>query len=174
MGDEQNKKTCSWHVKALDNIAAYLNYGCKMKAQGMVLDLFLTSLWDFGPNLKFGIGTPPWHPKVLSWSNSQKFWVVDKLLLDHVGLPPVLDLGVHLVIILVWWVGGIILRHSYYSTFLLEHSFMLKSYRWKCAGGHVVMCRRPCGDVQAAMWWWPIRLYCQPQSQFGLGFGDWD
>ena len=61
------------------NISQYyfkLDRGCLGQAQGMVLNLILGSIWDFGPNLKFGIGTPPWHSKVLSWSNSQKVWVV--------------------------------------------------------------------------------------------------
>ena len=43
-------------------------------------------------------------------------WVVDNLLLDHNGLPHVLDLDVQLV--------------NSLNTFLLEHSFMFKSYRW--------------------------------------------
>ena len=43
----------------------------------------------------------------------QGFLVIDNLLLDHVGLPGVLDLAVNLVIFLSWWFGGIIPRHSY-------------------------------------------------------------
>ena len=56
------------------------------------MDLFITRIWNFGQN-----------------------WVVDNLLLDHVGLTHVLDLAVHLVIwFLAWWVEGIIPRHSSY------------------------------------------------------------
>ena len=35
--------------------------------------------------------------------------LIDKLLLDHVGLPPVLDFAVHLVIFLARWVGETLL-----------------------------------------------------------------
>ena len=56
------------------------------------------------------------------------FWVVDNLLLDHVGLPHVLDLAVHLVIFLAWW--GSSQDILTLSTNQLEHSYMLKSYRW--------------------------------------------
>ena len=48
----------------------------------MVLDLFVTRIWNFVPN-----------------------WVVDKLLLEHtleLGLPLVLDLAVHLVNCFGW------------------------------------------------------------------------
>ena len=40
-------------------------------------------------------------------------WVVDNLLLDHVGLPQVVIVAVHLVILFAGWVKGIILRHIY-------------------------------------------------------------
>ena len=30
---------------------------------------------------------------------------------------------------------------------------MLKSWGWDCASGYVVLCKRLCGAVQAAMWW---------------------
>ena len=43
---------------------------------------------------------------------------------------------------------------------------MLKSYGWKCAGGHVVMCRRPCGGG-------PWDFIVSP-SPFGLEFGTLD
>ena len=39
--------------------------------------------------------------------------VVDNLLLEHVGLPQVVIVAVHLVIFFAGWVEGIILRHSY-------------------------------------------------------------
>ena len=42
-----------------------------------------------------------------------KLWVFDNLLLDHVGLPLVVVLTVHLVIFGAGWVKGIILRYSY-------------------------------------------------------------
>ena len=45
---------------------------------------------------------------------------------------------------------------------------MLKSYGWKCAGGHVVMCRRPCGGVGGPC------DYCVSPSPFGLDFGTLD
>ena len=45
---------------------------------------------------------------------------------------------------------------------------MLKSYGWG-------VCRRPCGDVQAAMWWgggpWDFSVSPSP---FGLDFGTLD
>ena len=41
------------------------------------------------------------------------FLVVDNLLLEHVGLPQVGIVAVHLVIYLAGWVKGIILRHCY-------------------------------------------------------------
>ena len=44
-------------------------------------------------------------------------WVVDNLLTEHVELPHVLDLAVHLVQLTTWMD----------STFSLEHSFMVKS-----------------------------------------------
>ena len=54
-----------------------------------------------------------------------KFLVVDNLLFDHVGLPHVLDLAVHLVHLSTWiGLGG----HP--ETFSLEHSFMVKSCGW--------------------------------------------
>ena len=43
---------------------------------------------------------------------------------------------------------------------------MLKSYGWVCAGGHVVMCRRPCGGG-------PCDFRVSP-SPFGLDFGTLD
>ena len=48
---------------------------------------------------------------------------------------------------------------------------MLKSWGWG-------VCRWPCGDVQAAMWWggWPMWLLCQPKSLWSWlwDFGLWD
>ena len=43
---------------------------------------------------------------------------------------------------------------------------MLKSYGVECAGGHVVMCRRPCGGG-------PCDFSVSP-SPFGLDFGTLD
>ena len=40
-------------------------------------------------------------------------WVFDSLLLDHVELPKVVIVAVHLVIFCAGWVKGIILRHFY-------------------------------------------------------------
>ena len=45
--------------------------------------------------------------------------VVDNLLLEHVGLPLVVILAVHLVIFCAGWVKGIILRHFYKRHFFL-------------------------------------------------------
>ena len=59
------------------------------------------------------------------------------------------------------------LRLFPFSTFFLEHSFMVKSYRW----GGVEMCRRLCGDVQAAMWWVAHVIIVSPPVPIGLGFG---
>ena len=76
----------------------------------MALDLFLKRIWNFGC----------WFVGI---------WVGDNLLLDHDGLPHVLDLAIHLVFF--WPVGWgessqeILLL---YSTFVLEHSIMLMSY----------------------------------------------
>ena len=63
--------------------------------------------------------------RYLATLTPKSFGFVDNLLLDHVGLPHVLDLAVHLVIFLAGWVGGIVTI----GTFLIEHSNMLKSYR---------------------------------------------
>ncbi len=52
------------------------------------------------------------------------------------------------------------------STFLPEHSFMLKSWGWVHAGSHVVMCRLPCGGGPCD--------YCVSPSPFGLDFGTLD
>ena len=43
----------------------------------------------------------------------KKLWVVDNLLLDHVGLNHVVVVAVHLVNFLVGWVKRIILRQFY-------------------------------------------------------------
>ena len=43
---------------------------------------------------------------------------------------------------------------------------MLKSWGWECAGGHVVMCRRPCGGG-------PCDSSVSP-SPFDLDFGTLD
>ena len=56
--------------------------------------------------------------------------MVDNLLPEHVQLPHVLDLAVHLVQ-LTTWMG----RGGHTETFSLEHSFMVKSWGW---GGGVV------------------------------------
>ena len=40
-------------------------------------------------------------------------WVVDNLLLEHVGLPKVVIVTVHLVTFLAGWVEGSIPRHIY-------------------------------------------------------------
>ena len=62
-------------------------------------------------------------------------WVVKNLLLDHDGLPHVLDLAVRLIIFWLVGLGGSSHDILTISTFLLEHSFMLKSYRWWWGGG---------------------------------------
>ena len=68
---------------------------------------------------------------------------VDKLLLEHVGLPHVLDLAVHLVNFFGWMSQG---GHSERATFTIstllpEHSFMIKSYQWWGGGlvAHVIL-----------------------------------
>ena len=43
----------------------------------------------------------------------------------------------------------------------------------ECAGGHVVMCRRPCGDVQAAMWWVAHVILVSAQVLLILTLGLW-
>ena len=61
-------------------------------------------------------------------------------LLDHVGEPNVLDLAVHLVIFLAKLEGGSSQDNLTNSTFLLEHSFMLKSYRvWWVMVANVIL-----------------------------------
>ena len=47
-------------------------------------------------------------------------WVVDNLLLEHVGLPQVVIVDVHLVIFFAGWVEGIILRHFYKRHFFVR------------------------------------------------------
>ena len=34
--------------------------------------------------------------------------------------------------------------------------------------------RQPPWHMSSRVCWWPMWFYCQPQSQLGLGFGDWD
>ena len=64
-----------------------------------------------------------------SWSqdlpNNLKFWVIDNLLLDHVGLPDILAIAVHLVNLFGW-----INKGDYSKTFLLEHSLIIEIYGW--------------------------------------------
>ncbi len=65
-------------------------------------------------------GHHSWYPVKL------KLGLIDKLLLEHVGLPQVLDLAVHVVNFLCWMSQGVILSHFYYEHFftdklLLEH-----------------------------------------------------
>ena len=50
------------------------------------------------------------------------------LLLDHVGLPQVVIVVVHLVTFCAGQVKGIILRHIYTRHFVARVSFMVKSY----------------------------------------------
>ena len=47
-------------------------------------------------------------------------WVVDNLLLEHVGLPKVVIVAVNLVIFCAGWVKGIILRHFYKRHFVVR------------------------------------------------------
>ena len=75
--------------------------------------------------------------------------MVDNLLPEHVELPNVLDLAVHLVQLMTW------MGREVHFTSSLEHSFILKSYWW----GGVETCSRPCGDVQSAMWWGGVVAY---------------
>ena len=56
--------------------------------------------------------------------------MVDNLHPDHVELPHVLDLAVHLVQLMTWMGRG-----GHTETFSLEHSFMVKSYQWGGWGG---------------------------------------
>ena len=62
--------------------------------------------------------------------------MVDNLLHEHVELPRVLDLAVHLVHLTTW--KG---RECHPETFFLEFSFMLKSYGWGGVGwvAHVIL-----------------------------------
>ena len=53
---------------------------------------------------------------------------VDNLIHGHVELPLVLGLAFYQEYFLARWVKGIILR-QFFSTFLPEYSFMVKSYR---------------------------------------------
>ena len=78
--------------------------------------------------LEIWLVTPHWHPEVLGYSHFKKLKVVDNLLLDHVGLPHVLVLVVHLVHF-VGWMG----RGDFFtiSTFFLE---LVKSYCWWVGG----------------------------------------
>ena len=93
--------------------------------------------------------------------------LIDKILLEYVGLPHVLVLAVHLVNFFSWVSQG---SHSEQLLFFAlfyqaEQSFMLKSYGVECAVGHVVMCSRPCGGVGG-----PCDFSVSP-SPFGLDFG---
>ena len=74
----------------------------------MVLDLILKRSI---PMIIKGIGILFFFPLGYSDSLSKKLWVVDNLLLDHIELPQVVVVAVHLVILFAGWVKGIILRH---------------------------------------------------------------
>ena len=77
--------------------------------------------------------------------NLTKFLVVDNLLFDHVGLPHVLDLAVHLVHLSTWIALG-----GHPETFSLEYSSMVKSWGW---------------------WWWVAYvIIVSPQSQLDFNF----
>ena len=65
-----------------------LDRGSIRSSPKMVLDLFWTRIWNFGPK----------------WDTSLTHWDTEPLPLDHDGLPHVLDLAVHLVIFLACWV----------------------------------------------------------------------
>ena len=82
-------------------------------------------------NWYFWLGTPHWHPKEFDLSD----W-----LLDHVGLPHVLVLVVHLVNLLVW-MGKV--NHS--ETFLILAFFCWSTPSWlKVVGGVVGWDGGPC------------------------------
>ena len=58
-----------------------------------------------------------WIKGIILGTQLLSFWklgLIDKLLLEHVGLPLVLDLAVHQVNFLAGWVKGAILSHFYY------------------------------------------------------------
>ena len=61
--------------------------------------------------------------------------LIDKLLLEHVGLPHVLVLAVHLVNFFGWMSQGGHSEQLFFCTFLPEHSFILKSWGWVGVGG---------------------------------------
>ena len=69
-------------------------------------------------------------------------WVVDNLLLDHVGLPQVVIVAVHLVFFLLDGFRGSSWDMFTKGTLLSECSFMVKSWVWVVGG------------------WWPRGLYC--------------
>ena len=66
--------------------------------------------------------------------------LIDKLLLEYVGLPQVLDLAVHLVNFFGWISQG---GHSepllLLALFLPDHSFMLKSLGGGVVVAHVIL-----------------------------------
>ena len=70
----------------------------------------------------YRIGSPPKKYKETSsglvYTHSLRLWVVDKLLLNHIELPCVLDLIVHLVNLVGWMVIG---DHS--KTFFYNWNF---------------------------------------------------
>ena len=66
--------------------------------------------------------------------------LINNLLLDHVGLPHVLDLAVHLVNFFGWVSQGdhsetlLLLALFYQST---PSCLKVRGGKWECAGGHV-------------------------------------
>ena len=43
-------------------------------------------------------------------------------------------------------------------SYLKVRGGIVQAAMWCCASGYVVLCKRLCGGVQAAMWWWPMRF----------------
>ena len=64
--------------------------------------------------------------------------MVEDLLPDHIELPPILDLSVHLVHLMTWMGrGGHIRRLFPFEHFFLEHSFIVKL--WGGWVAHVII-----------------------------------
>ena len=57
-----------------------------------------------------GVILRPWGTWLLLVLEGLGLWVIDNLFPDHVGLPHVLDLAVHLVQLTTWMGRGVILR----------------------------------------------------------------
>ena len=99
--------------------------------------------------------------------------MIDKLLLEPVGLPHVLVLAVHLVNFFSWVSQG---GHSeqllFFALYYQSTPSCLKVIGWVCVGSHVVMCRRPCGGVGGPVAHVIIVSAQGPNPSFFLIWGD--